>query len=152
MVYFSNIQRNWDAIVHRTVWIEDESMTKASSLKGRVVCLTHTLATPLKAWSGVGTLALSTAGAVFGTFAILTLNAPPQYVLQIAANVIDVPVGAVLLPIALLANVIRGIAGTIFHPALMIRRYHHLSPDSAIPFAVRHYILQGTLVNYYVKA
>lgn len=109
----------------------------------------HLLATPLKALSGLGLLALATAGIATLTLGILTLNLPPVHLLQVAANVIDVPVGAVLLPIALIANVIRGVIGTIFHPGAMIRDEYPnrfiLDPNDY--WKANHNILAGTLVN-----
>lgn len=129
MVYFQNINNNWNTIAHRTVEGLDDS-NEFSSLKGRGISLVHTLATPLKALSGLGQLVLTTAQIATITFAVLTLNAHPKHLKQAAANILDVTVGGLMLPVALLAHLIRGLAGTILHPALMIEKTDVLTEEA----------------------
>lgn len=128
MVYFKNISNNWNTIAHRTVERLDDS-NELSSLKGRGISLAYTLATPLKALSGLGQLVLTTAQIATITFAVLTLNAHPKHLKQAAANILDVTVGGLLLPVALLAHLIRGVAGTILHPGIMIEHTDALKHD-----------------------
>lgn len=143
---FPNIQSSWNIIGHRPVRCSNESNeAEAFSLKGRGGCLMHTLATPLKALSGLGRLVLSVVAIAHGVFAVLTLNAPPKHLLKIPGKVIDIVIGAALLPVALLANVIRGVVGTIFHPGAMIKKFPFAE---GTPFYLAHNILHGTLVNY----
>ena len=150
MVHFPSIRSNWHTITHRTVESLDNS-DEIDSLKGRGISLLHTLATPLKAWSGLGKLAqevLSIGSIVLG---VVTLNQHPRNLKQAGAYVIDVAVGTVLLAVALVAHSIRGIAGTIFHPGAMIRRFDN--KDGDLPgWGVEHNLLQGTLVNYYMPS
>lgn len=148
MDYFPNIKENWNIIAHRPVETSRISFEeKANSISGRFTCLMHTLATPLKAFSKLGKLVLSTILIAMRTFAVITLNAHPKALLYAAAGLIDVSVGAALLPIALVANVIRGVIGTLFHPGAMIKSipiyYFHLNSSR-----LDHNILHGTLINY----
>jgi hypothetical protein len=147
MDFFINIDRSWNMIAHRPV-IGGEGSHQFSSLSGRVVCLVHLLATPLKVVSGIGLLVLNTARAVGIIFGVLTFNIHPKYLSEASICVIDVVIGVPLLPIAIIANIIRGIVGTIFHPGAMIRE---CSAKECETYAVKHNILYGTLVNYPIK-
>jgi len=144
MVHFPNIEASWHTIAHRPV-ISNDGSYQWSSLEGRGICLIHTLATPIKAFSGLGKLVMSTISIATITFAVLTFNAHPKHLLQAGANIIDVTVGTVLLPVAMVANIVRGIAGTIFHPGAMIREADVIE---GFTFAAEHNILQGIFVNY----
>ena len=48
--------------------------------------------------------------------AILTLNHRPKNLILIGAKLIDTAGGIILLPFALVANVVRGIVGVIIYP------------------------------------
>lgn len=150
MSYFPSIEANWHTITHRTVECLDNSH-EIDSLKGRGISLLHTLATPLKAWTGLGKLALEVLSIGSIVIAVVTLNRHPRDLKLAGAYVIDVVGGTVLLAIALVAHLIRGIVGTIFHPAAMIRK-HEESDKFAIDWAAEHNLLQGTLVNYNIDA
>jgi hypothetical protein len=150
MVYFPSIDRNWDLIAHRSVISIDGTSHEATSLKGRGICLIHALATPLKALSGVGMLAFFITETAVRVLGVLTLNSHPKELIQAVVSLVDIPLGALLLPIALLANVIRGVAGTIFHPgAMIVDRSAYRSYSDFNHFAANHNILFGTLINYF---
>lgn len=149
MVHFPNIDKNWSIIATRPVNCRKEDkydeFFSVQGLKGRGICLIHTLATPLKALSALGRLVLSVIAIATITFAVLTLNQHPSDLKQAGANVIDVTVGTVLLPVALFANVIRGVAGALYPKAMI--GYN----DAGDRYAMEHPLLSGTLVNYYVE-
>ncbi|WP_158021805.1 hypothetical protein [Candidatus Protochlamydia naegleriophila] len=119
--------------------------SEASSLMGRAICAIHVAATPLKALAGIGLLATRVMVIALAAFSILMLNRNPKDVKVIVHMIIDVVAGTVLLPIALLANIIRGTAGAIFHPGALIRDVRGMDYND---FAATHNILQGTLVHY----
>ncbi|WP_068471442.1 hypothetical protein [Candidatus Protochlamydia phocaeensis] len=149
MTYFPNTYYNLSLIVEKPVLSIDGYSHEAGSLKGRGICLFHTLATPLKALSGVGRLILATASIATRTFAVLTLNAHPRELIRAAAVVIDVPVGTVLLCVSLATNIIRGVLGTIFHPGIMIEDARPFTSCADFHyFAAEHNLLAGTFVNY----
>ena len=91
MVVFNNIENNWNLIAHRPVECLDDA-NEFSSLKGRGICLWHTLATPLKALSGLGKIALTIIEIATIILAVATLNAHPDILDQAAANIIDVSI------------------------------------------------------------
>lgn len=145
---FPNIEKNWKAITERSVECLDYT-DDISSLKGRGISLLHTLAIPLKTYSGLGRLAtdvLSIASIVIG---VATLNQRPEALKQAGAYVLDFVAGGILLPIALVAQSIRGVVGTIFHPGAMIRQFDRTKGDLPT-WGVEHNLLKGTLVNYSV--
>lgn len=139
MVHFSNIARNWDIIAHPSMPVyvkkaeDGVKFTCASSLAGRVSSLAGLLGTPFMVWQGLGKLVLSTVDAVRGVFSVLTFNSKgcvAKDLKQAAASIIvDVPVGAALLPVATLAWIVRGVVGTIFHPGVMVRTF--VRPEKA---------------------
>jgi hypothetical protein len=166
MTYFPNISKSWDKIAYQTVLLQDTS----SFLGTRAICLVHTLATPLKALSGLGELASIILITAMLVLQVLTLNSPPKKLLTATAGVIDVVGGAFLLPLALLANVIRGVVGATFYPAAMIRettinerdliaasldKLNNLSSEQKterdmLIYRVNHPLLYKTLVNYLI--
>jgi hypothetical protein len=130
MVHFSNIARNWDIIVHPTMPVyvkkdEKACCDRASSLAGRVASLAGLLGTPFMVWQGLGKLVLSTVDAATRVFSVLTFNSKGSVACDLkqaaASLIVDVPVGAALLPVATLAWIVRGAVGTIFHPGVMVR-------------------------------
>lgn len=143
----SVMQENWSLITSRSVISTNGGTRCASSLKGRGICLIHTLATPLKAYSGLGRLVLATISTASDIFAVLTLNAHPKELVRAGKNILNITLGAALLPFVMLANIVRGVVGTIFHPGAMIRE-----EDSFLqyrkPYLAKHNIIEGTLVNY----
>lgn len=141
MVNFPNIANNVNLIAHRSVECTDDS-NEISSWKGRGISLLHTLATPLKALTGLGKLALSVMDIAYLILGVVTLNIHPKHLEQAGANVIDVVVGGLLLPVALLAHFARGVVGSTIHPAAMIRKADMPS------YETMHNLMQGTLVNY----
>lgn len=147
MVNFPNISNHWAMIASPTVLSTDDSSHLIGSLKGRGICLFHTLATPFKALSSLGRLVMSVVETAYVIFATLTLNAHPKELLQAAANIVDVVGGAALLPFALIANVIRGVVGTIIYPAAMIQDASAYITDEH-QFKADHNLLYGTFVNY----
>jgi hypothetical protein len=144
MLEFKNIERNWRLITSRNVYTKESADQEASSIQGRIICLIHTFATPLKALSGLGCLALTITDTARIILGVLTLNTHPKKLGQAIVNLIDVPVGALLLSVALTANVIRGIVGTIFNPGIMIRHVDMRNDHTM----TKHNILYGTLINY----
>jgi hypothetical protein len=151
MANFINIERSWNIIAHRPIKSEDGYHLQ-SSWKGRGVCLIHTLATPLKAISGVGLLVITAASIMLVPFGVITLNISPKSLITTSFHIVDLTLGAVLLPIALAANVIRGIVGTVIHPGAMIKEDDSIKTlYKEKQFPIQHPILQGTLVNYLVK-
>lgn len=141
MVNFPNITTNINLIAHRSVECTDDS-NEISSWKGRGISLLHTLATPLKALTGLGKLALSVMETVSIILAVLTLNKHPKDLDQAGANVIDIVVGSLLLPVALVAHFARGVVGSTIHPTAMIKK-------ADIPsYETMHNLMHGTLVNY----
>lgn len=148
MLYFPNITDNWNMIAHTPISAIDESY-KFSSMQGRAICLVHAIATPLKAVSGYGRLILTTVDVVKIIFAIITLNTSPKNVILAGALALDVLGGVVLIKVALLANLIKGIAGAILHPGAMIHddRPFMYAQDFDL-WGAQHNMLRGTLVNY----
>ena len=141
---YANILRNTRTIATQSV-ISTHGESEVSSLMGRAICVIHVAATPLKALAGIGLLALRVIQIASITLGILTLNRPPQYIKHIGHAIIDIAVGGILLPVALLANVIRGVTGAIFHPGVLIRDVQHINHNT---FAAAHNAIQGTLVYY----
>lgn len=146
---FSLINYSVDMIVNRPISSIDGTSHRGLSLKGRGICLIHTLATPLKAWSALGKLVLLISQTAAFVLAVLTLNAHPKHLINVSAKVIDIAGGTVLLPIAFVIHLIRGITGTIIHPGMMIKD-DSLRKDQYefYRFGAEHNILQGTLVHY----
>lgn len=155
--YFDNISPdtkwNYLSTLRSTRMIATQSVasnkgeSEVASFSGRAICLIHVAATPLKALAGVGMLALRILQIAVLALSILTLNGSPKNVKIIAQVSIDVVIGTILLPVALIANVIRGTVGTIFHPGALIRDVREIEYNE---FAEEHNILQGTLVHYTV--
>lgn len=143
MVHYPNITRNWNLIATRPVKCNDES-AQPSSLNGRKICLVHTLATPLKAFAALGKLILSTVDIATRVFGVITLNEHPKSLRQAGASVIDVIGGSLLLPVAIVANLVRGVVGTIFYPGALIAQ----ADKTDSQWSVRHNCLAGTVVNY----
>lgn len=141
MVNFPNIENQWHTITHRTVECE-ETFDKGYALKGRGICLAHTVATPIKIITSLAKLVLSTIEIATIIFSVITLNAPPRKLFQAGANVVDVAVGTVLLPIATLAHLVRGVAGIIIHPKCMIKETDFILPGT------KSSTLCGAIVNY----
>ena len=141
MVNYTNIHIQWHAITHRTIECE-ESLDRFLSLKGRGISLAYTLFTPLTLISNIGKLILTTIEVATITFAVITLNAPYHDLNQAGANIVDVTLGAALLPFAITAHLTRGIAGTIFHPKYMIKKIDFILAGTQNGF------FNGTIVNY----
>jgi hypothetical protein len=147
-MYFDNIAHDLKMIFTRPITSVDHKSHKGLSLTGRWICVCHLIATPLKALSALGRLAIALSGIALLIFALLTLNAHPSLLFQVVANIIDISLGIVLLPMALIANIIRCAIGIILHPGAMIRNVDEKNIDQDALWNAKHNILAGTLVNY----
>jgi hypothetical protein len=142
VLQLDNSKKSWDNIASRPV-LSNKRESKFSSLKGRRICLIHTLSTPIKIYVSVSRLALTLFQTAFLGFGIVSLNIHPKNVSVIVSNLIDIPLATFLLPLEVCVNVIRGLAG-LLHPGAMIRETSNHSDQ----IYCQHNILIGTLINY----
>ncbi len=114
--------------------------------------------------SGIGKLALTVLETAKIVLGVLTLNRPLKELEKVKANVIDFVGGAILLPLAIVANIVKGVVGTTLYPGIMIRTLnkeenalitkdsndlvsYQLNRCDKILYALGHPFLCGTLVN-----
>lgn len=123
-----------------------------SSIKGRIVCLVHLIATPLKIISSIGHIAARILCAAYLFVQIVTLNTSPSLSKHIIFHLADAALGIATLPLAVIANIIRCLVGTTLYPAAMIRNDTGLiMEDKFDRWPADHMFLAGTLVNYGIE-
>ena len=132
----------WRYIAHRPLTCLNDSY-KASSLKGRGICVVHLFATPLKGLAGGGKLLIEIIQIPEHLIAIVTLNSRFKSSIKVIGhNLGDVVLGGVLLPVALLANIFRSAVGLTIHPGAMIK---HLGLNGGVPAGYRYDVYKFNL-------